>query len=223
MSEPAPTGSWFRWQFSLGTLLWLMLVTGMALAWWNDRRQFDARLRKLEQMYQPTTARALWSAGDILGAPDDPTGSAGKSWCPQGSAAADWVEVSYDRAMPAVSIDLYETYSLGCVTEVLVTDRYGTETSIWKGKDPTMPTPNAAGTMQTGLFTLPVPKSIKSVQRVKIHVDSVGKSPWPCIDAVGLKTADGKTTWASSSACSTVYGGGSLTATKTKKPWQGWW
>lgn len=216
--EPSPKRRWFQLQFSLGTLLWLMLVAGMALAWWSDRRAFDARLQRIEQMYQPQT-QSLWSAADILGGPDDPTGGAGKSWCPQGSAAADWVEVSFDRAVAATTIDLYETYSLGCVTEVLVVDRAGNEISIWKGTDPTIPGPAS----RTGLFAVPVPKSIKSVQRVKIHVDSVGKSPWPCLDAVGLTTASGKTYWATSSECSSVYSGGNLTATNQKGMWQGFW
>ena len=210
----------FQWTFSLGSLLWLMLVVGILLAWVNDRRQFDARLRKIEQLYQPQVQQTLWSASDVLGAPDDTAGNSGKSWCPQSSAAADWVEVSYDRAVAATSIDIYETYSLGCITEVLVTDGYGNVTSIWKGSDPTVP----ATSPQAGLFNVPIPAAVKGVQRVKIHVGSVGKSPWPCIDAVGLKTSGGKVTWATSSSCSTVYGGGALTATAKKKGvWTSWW
>jgi hypothetical protein len=216
MSDPPRARSWFRLQFSLGTLLWLMLVVGMAIAWWNDRRQFDVRLQKLEQMYYPTT-QSLWGAKEILGAPDDPTGIAGKSWCPLGSQSADWVEVGFNRAGPAATVDIYETYSTGCVTQILVVDQSGNETSIWQGTDPT-PAPG-----QTGVFRVPVPQSVKSIQRVKIHVDSVGKNPWACVDAVGLTTAAGKTTWATSSNCSTVYGNGDLTATSKKGIWQGFW
>jgi hypothetical protein len=216
MADAPSSRPWFRLQFSLGTLLWIMLVVGMAIAWWNDRRHFDQRLQKLEQLYYPS-AQSLWGATDILGAPDDPTGIAGKSWCPMGSQAADWVEVSFDRAVAAATIDLHETYSVGCVTEVLVVDRFGVETSIWKGTDPTSPP------SQTGLFQIPVHKTIQSVQRVKIHVDSTGKSPWPCLDAVGLTTANGKTIWATSSACSSVYGNGNLTASSQKGMWRGFW
>lgn len=227
MTDAPRPRSWFRVQFSLGTLLWLMLVVGMAVAWWNDRRSLDLRLQRLEQMMYAPTAQTLWGAQEILGAPNDPTGAAGLSWCPAGSQAADWVEVSFDRAVRASTIDLYEAYSIGCVTEVLVVDASGNETSIWKGTDPTTATPAAAPTMvgmvQTGLFKVPVPKTVKSVQRVKIHVDSVGKNPWPCIDAVGLTTATGKTTWATSSACSSVYGSSTLTATSKKSMWQGLW
>jgi hypothetical protein len=42
---------WLVPQFSLGTLMWLMVVTGMALVWWRDRSSLDQRLQKLEQMY----------------------------------------------------------------------------------------------------------------------------------------------------------------------------
>jgi|GEM_PF-4972534 len=196
--------------------MWLMLVTGMAIVWWKDRSRFDERLTKLEQMYNPTP-QILWSAADILGAPDDPTGGAGKSWCPLSARAVDWVEVAFDNPVAAATIDLYETYSLGCVTEVMVVDRFGTETSIWKGTDPTTPT------ARSGLFQVPVPASIKSVQRVKIHVDSTAKGSWACVDAVGLTTSGGKTTWSTSSKCSSVYGGSGLSAEIEKKPWYSFW
>ena len=214
-NSPRPR-SWFRLQFSLGTVFWLMLVLGMALVWWKDRSNLDRRLQKLEQMNGPPV-QSLWGAADILAAPDDPSGVAGKSWCPAGSSGADWIEVGFDRAVAATTIDLYETYSVGCVTEVLVVDRAGNETSIWQGNDPTPMTARA------GLFQVPVPKSIKSVQRVKIHVDSTGKGSWACLDAVGLTTAAGNSSWATSSACSSVYGNGGLTASNKQWIWQGLW
>jgi hypothetical protein len=200
----------------MGTLFWLMLVTGMALVWWKDRSSLDQRIRKLEQMYAPTM-QELWGAADVLGVPDDPTGGAGKSWCPTSANSADWIEVGFDKAVPAATIDLYETYSVGCVTEVIAIDPSGSKTTIWKGTDPT-PT-----TSRSGLFKVPVPKSIKSVQRVKIYVDSRGNGSWACLDAVGLSTAAGNTTWATSSTCSSVYGNGGLSASSKKKAWFGFW
>ena len=206
-----------RLQFSLGTIFWLMLVVGIVIAWWKDRTIFDERLKKLEQMYAPTQ-QSLWGAADILGPPDDPTGGAGKSWCPAGTNAADWVDVGFDKSVQAATIDLHETYLVGCVTEVIVIDGSGQETSIWKGADPTTPT-----VARTGLFAVPVPASIKSVQRVKIHVNSTNKGSWACLDAVGLTTAAGKTSWATSSTCSSVYSGGSLSAQAKKTTWHGLW
>ncbi len=208
--------SWLVPQFSLGTLMWLMLVAGMALVWWKDRSSLDQRIQKLEQMYS-RVREPLWSAADILGAPDDPTGTAGKSWCPTGARAVDWVEVGFDSPVAAATIDLHETYSVGCVTEVIVIDESGVQTSIWKGTDPT-PT-----TARTGLFRVTVPESAKSVQKVKIHVNSTGNGSWACIDAVGLTTARGKTTWATSSSASSVYGGTSLTAESKKESWFTLW
>ena len=196
--------------------MWLMLVAGMAMVWWKDRSALDERIAKLEQMYAPNRD-PLWSAADILDAPDDLTGTAGKSWCPTRASAADWVEVGFDKAVAAATIDLYETYSVGCVTEVIVIDRSGTQTSIWKGTDPTPRLTSA------GLFRVPVPKSIKSVQRVKIHVDSSSNGSWACLDAVGLTTTGGKTTWATSSKCSSVYGGSDLSAESKQEAWFSLW
>src|SRR4051812_33112362 len=77
--SPAPDSprprSWLRFQFSLGTLFWLMLVVGIVIAWWKDRSSVDERLTKLEQMVAPTQ-QTLWGVADILGAPDDPIGTA---------------------------------------------------------------------------------------------------------------------------------------------------
>ena len=206
--------SWLVPQFSLGTLMWLMLVVGMAVVWWKDRSSLDKRIQKLEQMYSPSRQ---WSAADILGPPDDPTGMAGKSWCPMRSNAADWVEVGFDDAVAAARIDIYETYSVGCVTEVLVIDSSGNQTSIWRGTDPT----TKPGSV--GLFRVRVPASIRSVQGVKIYVDSTVKGSWACIDAVGLTTSRGKTTWATSSNSSSVYGGSSLSAQSKPEPWFTLW
>ncbi|WP_254506580.1 hypothetical protein [Anatilimnocola floriformis] len=249
----------FRWTFSLGTLLMLMLGVGIALAWWLDRQQFNARLRKIEQMYEPQVQTA-WGAVEILGKPDDASGLMGKSWCPQTASAADWIEVTYDQAVAATSIDIYETYSPGYVTEVLVTDGNGTVTSIWKGTDPLKPPPaipalgpaiseptpeltpeppaadtdpttvgpttsippTLAPVPRTGVFNVAILPSIKSVQRVTIHVDTTGQNVWPCIDAVALKTATGDV-WPTRAACSSVYGGGSLSATNKKGGWASWW
>lgn len=219
--EPSapPPRSWFRLQFSLGTLFWLMLVAGMGALWWKDRRDMDRRIQKLEQIYAPQP-QVLWSAADVLGAPDDPTGGAGKSWCPAGANSADWVEVGFDSGVAAATIDLYETYSVGCVTEVVVIDGGGTRRSIWKGMDPlSASTPTA----RTGLFKVPVPASVKSVAEVLIHVDSTARGSWACLDAVGLTTPAGQTTWATSSTCSSVYGSRELTATSKSKAWYHLW
>lgn len=216
MSASSPR-SWFRPQLSLGTLLMLMLVVGLGLAWWLDRRELNARLDRLEQMYG-MNRQPLWSARDVLGKPDDPTGGAGKSWCPASSQGVDWVDVEFDWGVAAATIDLYETYSVGCVTEVFVVDSAGNETSIWKGTDPT---PKSA---RVGVFSVPVPKTIKSVQRVKIVVDSVkNNGSYACLDAVGLTTAAGKTSWATSSTCSSVYGGSDLAATTKQNFWASFW
>jgi hypothetical protein len=142
--------------------------------------------------------------------------TAGKCWCPLAASAADWVEVAFDKAANAATIDVYETYLVGCVTEVLVVDRYGSQTSIWKGTDPT------PANARAGLFRVSVPATVKSVQCVRIHVDSRGKGSWACIDAVGLTTTTGKTSWATSSNSSSVYTGGPSASSKNE-PWYSFW
>lgn len=213
--SPRPR-SWFRLQFSMGTMFWIMLVVGMAMAWWKDRMTFERRLQKLEQMYS-MEPQSMWEVEEVLGANNDPTGLAGRSWCPSRTNVADWVEVGFDSSVRAAAIDLYATYAVGCVTKIIVTDGYGVQTTIWQGTDPT---PKAA---RVGLFRVPVPNTIRSVKKVKIHLDSTGTNSWACLDAVGLTTASGKTVWASSADCSSVYGNGALSAVGKKSSWFSFW
>jgi len=60
--------SWLRFQFSLGTLFWLMLVVGIVIAWWKDRSSIDQRLKKLEDIYAPTQ-QTLWGRRTFSGSP----------------------------------------------------------------------------------------------------------------------------------------------------------
>jgi len=108
-----------------------------------------------------------------------------------GSGTADWVVVGFDKAVTAATIDLYETYQMGCVTEVIVIDRGGERDQHLERNRPDS-SDDGGDVDSSRLFAVPVPSSIKSVQRVKIHVDSTGKGSWACLDAVGLTTSTGK-------------------------------
>ena len=214
MPEPPRRRAWF--QFNLGTMLWLMLVFGMLLTWWLDRQRLEERLLTLEgKRYNPQT-NTLWSAKEALGQPDDPTGQAGKSWCPAGTGGQEWIELSFDRDVTASSIETYETYQLGSVTQVSVFDYTGEETILWQGTDPTSPASAPAGTA-AAVFSVPVGNKL-TVSRVKIALDGTKIPGWNCVDAVGLKSANGRTEWATAVTASSGYGNSPTTASKGS-----WW
>lgn len=216
MSSETSQDRRFRPQLSLGTLLWLMVVVGMSLTWWLDRQKLEQRIQKLEGIQNGSFNSSLWSAKEVLGQPDDPTGNSGKSWCPATTSTLETLQVGFGSTVTTASIEIYETYSLGAVTKVFQLDRNGNETILWQGADATVPTKTAnAGVLKV---KLPNPAAISSL---RIVIDGTAKPGWNCIDAVSLTDQRGKTHWATSAQATTVYGGGPATAT-VPTAWWGW-
>lgn len=170
MTSEAPLHRRFRPQLSLSTLLWLMVVVGMSLTWWIDRRKLEVRIQKLEGVQNGSFNSSLWSVKEVLGQPDDPTGNAGKSWCPATTSTLETLEVGFGGAVNTASIEIYETYSLGAITKIASVDRDGKETILWQGADATVPTKTAnAGVLKV---KLPNPAAIS---RLRIVLDGTAK------------------------------------------------
>lgn len=214
MTSEAPRQRRFRLQISLGTLLWLMVVVGMSLTWWIDRRKLEERIQKLEGVQNGSINGSLWSVKEVLGRPDDPTGNAGKSWCPATTSTLETLDVGFGGVITTSSIEIYETYSLGAITKVSSLDRAGIETVFWQGADATVPTKGA----NAGVLKIKLPTS-SSINHLRILLDGTKKPGWNCIDAVSITDPRGKAHWATSAQATTVYGGGPTTATAPTDWW----
>src|SRR5260370_25861007 len=90
-----------------------------------------------------------------------------------------------------------EACSPGAVTRATAFKLDGTEVEVWKGKDP------SAG-KDIGVSVLPFKGNFKT-NRIKLTIESSKVPGWNEIDAVGLKTAQGKTLWAVAAEASSTY------------------
>lgn len=193
-------------QFSLRTLLILMLVAALGLAWWLDRRRLEARVQRLEErMFPPPSSGAHWGTDQVTGPPN--TTVAGDIVTAWASASPDgqreWLLLKYDKPVQPTAVVIHETYNPGALMKVSVFDPNGKEVVVWTGTDPTPP---GAG---RGVSTIPVQVDFKT-SKVKLYLDSPKFPGWNEIDAVGLQYRWGweRTIWAVQAEASSTYGQG---------------
>jgi metal-sulfur cluster biosynthetic enzyme len=124
--------------------------------------------------YGPTD----WGAVQATGAPDlwpNDCGDYNWAWEPEtGGSAAEWLEVSYDTAVYATGLAVYETYNTGFIYQVDLIDTDGVYHTVWTGTD---------NTGCPGEFTLTFPRTDYVVDGIKIYTQKAG---YEAIDAVKL-------------------------------------
>lgn len=198
LTIPIPTQPW-RWiRFRITTVLLLVAIVAIALAWWSDRRRLTAAL----QLLQPTYA--AWSVEQATGPPNTTRpGDIRTAWA---SATPDdqreWLLLEYEKAVAPVAILVNETYNPGAVFRVTHAPRGEPEQILWEGTDPT---PRTAG---IGMSRLPVTADVRT-NRIKVCIDSPAVPGWNEIDAVGLEFGDENGTqviWAKRAEASSTYG-----------------
>jgi hypothetical protein len=110
----------------------------------------------------------------------------------------EWLICEYAEAVSPTTIVVHETYNPGAVFKIMTLDGEGNETLAWEGEDPT------PRDEPKGISIFPV-KLDAPTKRIKVYIDSVAVPGWNEIDAVGLRTADDGTLWATKVECSTTY------------------
>lgn len=140
-----------------------------------------------------------WSPAQATNAPDAKRGADDpKAWATAlADGGAEWLAVTYKTPVLASSIHIVETLNPGAVTRVVVTGSDGEEQEVWQGTDPT----KAPG----GTLKVPLPKPMP-VRNVRVELDTARVPGWNEIDAVGLRTANGKIRWADAATASSYYG-----------------
>jgi hypothetical protein len=120
-----------------------------------------------------------WSAAQATGAPNTADcGDIVTAWAPRGSGSdPEWLEVRFALPLPAVGLQVHETYHSGSIYRVDLVDTSNLHHTVWTGTD-TTPCP--------GWFTLTFPGTSYLVQGVRIYTRIAG---WEEIDAAGLLVA----------------------------------
>jgi hypothetical protein len=111
------------------------------------------------------------------------------SWCPaQKDAGPEWLTLTYDQPVETSTITIHGNYAPSAVIRIVkVTD--GKEVELWSG----------APSSQIGL---PAPVTLQSI---KLYLDTGKVTGWNQIDAVELRTADGKKHWATTATASSSW------------------
>jgi hypothetical protein len=179
LTIPIPKQPW-RWiRFRLSTILLLVAIVAIALAWRRDHEELSAELRRIQD---PSRA---WGVEQATGPPNTTGyGDIRTAWA---SATPDdqeeWLILEYDRSVTPTAILIHETYNPGAVYKVTHYPRFGFEKILWEGTDPTAP--GTGG----GVSRLPVSGRTKT-GRIKIYINSPAVPGWNEIDAVGLEFGD---------------------------------
>ena len=195
LTIPIPKQPW-RWiRFRIVTVLLLIAILAISLAWWRDHQRLTVELYRIQH---PSTG---WGVDQATGPPNTAgPGDLSSAWA---SASQDnqkeWLILEYDESVRPVAVVVHETYNPGAVVRVSHLPKWGRETVLWEGTDPT---PSTAG---MGVSRLPVSANVKT-SRIKIYIDSPAVPGWNEIDAVGLELASGEVIWATSAEASSSYG-----------------
>jgi hypothetical protein len=196
LTIPIPKQPW-RWlRFRIVTILLLITIAAISLAWWRDHQQLSM------QIYQLTNPSTGWDTSQVTGAPN--TNGPGDITTAWASATPDgqkeWLVLEYSSSVVPTAILVHETYNPGAVVKATHVPRWGQEQVLWEGADPT---PTSAG---AGVSRLPVSTSVKT-GRIKLYIDSPAVVGWNEIDAVGLEYGNGQVIWADAASASSSYGG----------------
>jgi hypothetical protein len=205
LTIPIPTQPWKWIRFRIVTILLLVAILAISLAWWRDHQRLAAELFRVQH---PSSG---WGVDQLIGAPNTSgPGDISTAWA---SASQDnqkeWLILEYEKSVVPVAVVVHETYNPGAVVKVSHYPKWGSEKVLWEGTDPT---PSTAG---MGVSRLPVSAGVKT-RRIKLYIDSPAVPGWNEIDAVGLELANDDVIWAKSAEASSAYGSPSTSGVATR-------
>jgi hypothetical protein len=195
LTIPIPKQPW-RWiRFRITTILLLIAILAMGLAWHRDHT------RLTEQLYEIQNPLTSWGVRQVTGPPNtNGFGDISTAWA---SATQDdqeeWLQLEYEKSVVPTAILVHETHNPGAVFKVTHVPMWGKEQVLWEGKDPT-PVGSAGGVSR-----LPVSVSTRT-SRIKVYINSPAVSGWNEIDAVGVEYGNKNVIWAKRATASSSYG-----------------
>jgi hypothetical protein len=195
LTIPIPKQPWKWIRFRIVTILLLIAILAISLAWWRDHQRLAGELYRIQH---PSTG---WGVEQVTGAPNTAgPGDISTAWASSSQDdQKEWLVLEYDQSVVPVAVVVHETYNPGAVVKVSHYPRWGREQVLWEGTDPT------PSTAAMGVSRLPVSAGVKT-DRIKLYIDSPAVPGWNEIDAVGLELANGDVIWAESAAASSAFG-----------------
>lgn len=159
--------------------------------------QLSRELEDLEGTVQFRPRRPNWEPEQATGAPDTATAAdLPTAWnSKEEDAGAEWLKLSYARAVDISQVRVRETFNPGAITHVTAASQ-GTEVVIWSG-DPVV--------KEAPSWLELTPTVAARTDTIIIHLDTSRVKGWNQIDAVELVGADGSRQWAEHAESSTVF------------------
>ncbi len=190
-----PKHPWKWIRFRITTILLLIAIVAMALAWKRDHEQLTQEMHRLRH------PGPYYQAEQATGPPNTGAGDGVTSWCHLTSDdQQEWLVLEYDTVVVPKAIVVHENLSPGGLRRVSSFPKIGIERTLWEGTDPT------PITATSGVSRLPITAGIKT-NRIKLYIDSPAVPGWQEIDAVGLIYGeDNKVIWAKRASASSTYG-----------------
>jgi len=195
LTIPIPKQPWLWLRFRISTILLLITILAIVLAWRRDHRRMEA------EIYRLSYPSAYYQASQATGPPDVTSqGDSHKAWCSATlDSDDDWLQLEYETPIVPSAIIVHENYGSGAIVRITHVPSFGIETTLWEGTSPG--SPGSAGS-----FTkLPVTTNIKT-NRIKIYLKQSAVTNWNEIDAVALVDSNGKATWAIGAKASSTWG-----------------
>lgn len=197
-----PVLSWSWFQLRISTLLMLVLLISIGIAWKRDRNDLTNQIIDLEvELAQVRGVKVSWGIEQLYGPPNTMNfGDYSTAWA---SASADgqdeWIIAQFENTVTPSELRIHETYNPGAVNKVSIFTPLGNELVVWQGTDPT---PQGSG---GGISKIPL-ATIWQTKKVKIYLDSKNVSGWNEIDAIGLVDQSGEVQWTRHAEASSTYG-----------------
>jgi hypothetical protein len=111
----------------------------------------------------------------------------------------EWLELTWDKPLETVGVDVYETFNPGALVRVVAYDSEK-EVAQWKGVDPTpRDAPNGKG-----ISKIRFEKTV-SADKIRLFLDSPKVPGWNEIDAVALVDKSDTLHWATGATASSTF------------------
>jgi hypothetical protein len=206
LTIPIPKQPWQWIRCNLVTVLLLVVIVAIAVAWFRDRQRMMNELAQMQYRWPN------YQAAQAAGPPNSQrTGDSPAAWCPAtADGGAEWLVLDYERPIVPTAIVLHENFTPGAVVRITHFPMVGLELLLWEGTYTPSKGPSAI------LSSLPIKAPIQT-NRIKVYLDTAASPGWNEIDAVGIKDASGHVFWAVGAQASSTWNESTPTAqTKTQ-------
>lgn len=139
--------------------------------------------------YSSQMEEHTFSARQVLGEPNAMTGGgrSGMAWSAREDARKEFLHVGFDKPIKASQVIVAESYNPGAVVRVLLYDKNGAETEVYKVKADTLQQPNR-------LLSIKFDLTAFEVQAVKVFIDCRLTPGENQIDAIGISSTQDELT-----------------------------